>query len=195
MTARRPLRTLIYKRTHLGDPDVLGRFGIHGCMGRVRAWSFEAVIGIGGIGAEPTAHGIDGRVTWIGIGPRHSKAKDARGPLVTFDHFVLLDRRGPLLHELAPRLAKRMYDGRVRALLNTAPLELREVERILRLAADAPPSRARRSSHEKGFAPCRCGKRHSSDCPNRPGRIACMTPARPTSSSRTSRVRTKGPCN
>src|SRR4051794_25830153 len=122
MPARPTLRTLVYKRTHVGDPDPAGRFGIHGCMGRVRAWRFDAVIGIGGLGPEPTSHGIDGRVTWIGIGPRHSLAKDPRGPLVTFDHFVLFDHRGPLLNDLAPRLAKRMYDGRIRTLLNAAPL-------------------------------------------------------------------------
>ena len=39
------MRTLIYKRTHPGDPDAKGRFGIYDCMGRVRAWDFEAVIG------------------------------------------------------------------------------------------------------------------------------------------------------
>ena len=42
------MRTLIYKRTHPGDPDEKGRFGICDCMGRVRAWDFEAVIGVGG---------------------------------------------------------------------------------------------------------------------------------------------------
>jgi hypothetical protein len=47
------MRTLIYKRTHHGDPDPAGRFGIHDCMGRVRTWSLEAVIGVGGIGADP----------------------------------------------------------------------------------------------------------------------------------------------
>jgi hypothetical protein len=86
-------------------------------MGRVRAWPFDAGIGVGGIGPEPTAYGIDRRVTWIGIGPHKARAKDPRGPLVTFDHFVLLDERGPLLRERAPRLAKRMYDRGVRALL------------------------------------------------------------------------------
>ena len=35
------MRTLIYKRTHPGDPDVDGLFGIHDCMGQVRAWSFD----------------------------------------------------------------------------------------------------------------------------------------------------------
>lgn len=47
------MRTLIYKRTHPGDPDETGRFGIHDCMGKVRSWQFDAVVGEGGIGPEP----------------------------------------------------------------------------------------------------------------------------------------------
>ena len=63
------MRTLIYKPTHPGDPDRQGRFGIEDCMGHVRRWGFEAVIGVGGIGAESRSHGRDGKVNWIGIGP------------------------------------------------------------------------------------------------------------------------------
>jgi hypothetical protein len=47
------MRTLIYKRTHPGDPDTTGRFGVCDCMGRVRTWDFEAVIGVGGLSHEP----------------------------------------------------------------------------------------------------------------------------------------------
>ncbi len=40
------MRTLIYKRTHSGDPDPeTGVFGNHDCMGRVKDWQFDAVIG------------------------------------------------------------------------------------------------------------------------------------------------------
>jgi len=52
------MRTLIYKRTHTGDPDANGCFGIYDCMGRVRALDFDAVIGIGGIGSEAQWAGI-----------------------------------------------------------------------------------------------------------------------------------------
>lgn len=58
------MRTLIYKRTHHGDPDETGQFGIHDCMGRVRTWDFDAVIGVGGQGPEPRSHGLDGKVNW-----------------------------------------------------------------------------------------------------------------------------------
>lgn len=85
------MRTLIYKRTHPGDPDAEGRFGIHGCMGRVRNRDFEAVIGVGGIGAEPRSHEINGKVTWIGIGPHRRAGDDARAPVITFDRFLLFE--------------------------------------------------------------------------------------------------------
>jgi hypothetical protein len=52
------MRTLIYKRTHTGDPDPeTGVFGNNDCMGEVRCWDFDAVIGIGGIGEEPRRYG------------------------------------------------------------------------------------------------------------------------------------------
>lgn len=160
-----PLTTLVYKRTHTGDPDRHGRFGIHGCMGRVRAWRFDAVIGIGGIGPEPTAEGIDGRITWIGIGPRKVRGEDPR-PMVTFDKFILFDRRGPFVYDLAPHLARRMYEGRVRALLHASKSEAKEIADLLKLADGAPPSSARSSAASTAVRACRCGKRHSADCPN-----------------------------
>ena len=160
------MRTLIYKRTHTGDPDAAGRFGIHGCMGRVRRWSFDAVIGIGGLGEEPSRHGIDGRITWIGIGPHETLAEDARGPLVTFDHFLLLDTRGPLLYDHAPHLAKHMYDGRVRVLLEPTAKEAKEIARILCLARNAPASSTVGIAGAVETVACACGKRRSRRCPN-----------------------------
>ena len=49
------MRTFIYKRTHKGDPDKRGRFGINDCMGRDRSFDFNAVIGVGGIGIQAKA--------------------------------------------------------------------------------------------------------------------------------------------
>jgi hypothetical protein len=54
-----PVHTLVYKRTHPGDPDVGGRFGINDCMGQVRSWDFDAVVGVGALGAEASSHGLD----------------------------------------------------------------------------------------------------------------------------------------
>lgn len=111
------MRILTYKRTHIGDPDRNGRFGIHNCMGSVRSWDFDAVIGIGGISDEPQSHGIAGRVTWVGRHPKKQLNPSGSGLLVTFESFILLDSKGPLVSDIAPNLARRMYEGRVRTLL------------------------------------------------------------------------------
>lgn len=139
------MRTLVYKRTHPGDPDAAGRFGIYDCMGRVRAWAFDAVIGVGGIGDEPASHGLDAKVNWIGIGPHKRAAAGKRGPIVTFDHFLYYGPEGPAFVARAPELAHRMYSRNVRVLMGGAkPSELREIDKLLKLAKDAPPSSARR---------------------------------------------------
>lgn len=135
------MRTLIYKRTHPGDPDAKGRFGIHDCMGKVRRWDFEAVIGVGGIGKEPAAHGLSDKVNWIGIGPRKRDEAGKRGPIVTFEHFRLFRSGGPSFSKLAPKLAARMYSKKVRALMYDLDQgERREVRNILALARGAPSS-------------------------------------------------------
>jgi hypothetical protein len=139
------MRTLIYKRTHHGDPDPrTGEFGCNDCMGSVRGWRFNAVVGIGGIGAEPKRNGIAGRLTWIGIGPQKSGvAKRRESPRLTFQHFWYRGADGPLLAQMYPILARRMYDKNVRVYMHYAPTnpELdREIDEILGLAMDAPPS-------------------------------------------------------
>lgn len=139
------MRTLIYKRTHHGDPGPEGWFGIFDCMGPVRAWGFEAVIGVGGIGAEPKSHELNGKVNWIGIGAHKRPCKGAapgkHGPDVTFDHFLFYGSNGPRLAAVAPTLAERIYSRNVRVLMNDLNAEeQREVEGILALAKHAPRS-------------------------------------------------------
>jgi hypothetical protein len=73
------MRTLVYLRNHSGDPDEEGVFGVNDCMGQVRFWGFEAVIGVGGMGAEAQSWGISGKVTWIGIGPQKHDGPHAAG--------------------------------------------------------------------------------------------------------------------
>ena len=144
------MRTLIYKRTHSGDPDPkTGVFGNNNCMKTVRGWGFDAIIGIGGTGREPVCEGIDGKLTWIGIGKHETINDPSRSfvtpscPLVTFDHFRYYGEQGPLLKNIAPALASRMlYDKNVRKLMDSLSCEeQREVQTILGLAKDAPPSR------------------------------------------------------
>ena len=135
------MRTLIYKRTHRGDPDTEGRFGIHDCMGRVREWSFDAVIGVGGIGVKPESQGLARKVNWVGIGSHKRAVAGKPGLIVTFDHFLLFESDGPSFPELAPNLANRMYSKNVRLLIDDLdPVECAEVENILALAKDTPPS-------------------------------------------------------
>lgn len=119
--SHQPIRILTYKRTHTGDPDRLGRFGIRDCMGRVRDLNFDAVIGVGGKGAEPVRCGIARKLTWVGIGPRRSFHGLGRGGLVEFDHFVLFDSAGPELIAVAPNLARLMYDRNRRFVLDSYP--------------------------------------------------------------------------
>jgi hypothetical protein len=135
------MRTLIYKRTHNGDPDPeTGEFGNHNCMGQVRGWDFNAVIGIGGIGQEAKRNRIARKLTWVGIGPH--KSGDSSCLRVTFDHFLYYGEEGPFLETVAPALARRMYGGNVRLILD-ASLSTKgrlEVAKILDTARAAPPS-------------------------------------------------------
>ena len=125
------MRTLVYKMTHIGDPDpVKGVWGRTGCMGQVRGYDFDVVIGIGGTTAWDN---IAGRVVWIGIGPR--KTADPREPLVTFDRFLFFGSGGPKLSNTAPALARCIYGRNVRVLLKLSGAEQREADRLIRLSA------------------------------------------------------------
>ena len=122
----------------------MGRFGIYDCMGRVRTWDFDAVIGVGGLGPEPRSHGLDGKVNWIGIGPHRRRVGGQRGPIITFDHFLLYGTAGPDFERLAPLLAERIYSRNVRVLMRGLSAgEQEEVNKILARAKRAPPSSAR----------------------------------------------------
>lgn len=115
-------RILIYKRTHRGDPDHRGRFGVEGCMGRVRNFPFDAVIGVGGISGWPVAEGIARKVNWVGRMPRkRPNPVDKRGPLITFGRgdVRVLEDRGPLLSTMSAPLADAVYGSRNRFLFRS----------------------------------------------------------------------------
>ncbi len=151
------MRTLIYKRTHSGDPcPRAGVFGNHNCMGSVRGWCYDAVIGVGGIGRE-CCKGIAGKLTWVGIGPK--KKGDARCPKVTFDHFVHYGEKGKDLLTEFPLLARRIYGGRVRLIMSTSlsEEERREVKKIIDRAKKKPPSgqnAEKTSGQHQSTCPC-----------------------------------------
>jgi hypothetical protein len=132
------MRVLIYKRTHPLDPNEDGVFGCQDCMGTVRRRRFDAVIGVGGIGAESRRWGIDRRLNWVGVGahPGQTIPEDSRGPLVTFDRFLLLEDRGPELKTIAPALARHVYSVHRRVVMSDglSPQIQREIRKILLLA-------------------------------------------------------------
>ncbi len=134
------LKVLIYRRTHTIDPCQCGVFGIDDCMGKVRSWDYNAVIGIGAKNA--VADNISYKLTWVGINAhkqnsltvrvdkkcKYRKCKKVgiknqpRGPLVTFDHFCLMNEKGPMLCDCAPLLYRHifMYEKIPHAALSTS---------------------------------------------------------------------------
>ncbi len=139
------MRTLVYKRTHNGDPDCrTGIFGNHDCMGKVRGWEYDAVIGVGGIGPQARDEDIAGKLTWVGIGPH---VIDRRRMLIGFDRFLYYGPNGPLLKTKYKALAKRMYGNGVRVIIDgLTPAERIDADRILALAKRAAPSKGLRKS-------------------------------------------------
>jgi hypothetical protein len=129
------MTTLVYKRTHNGDPDSRGRFGIRDCMGSVRSWAFDSVIGVGGQGAEAESNNIARKLNWIGVGAHKMYVQGMDDPIVTFVQFRDFGTDGPLLQSIAPNLARRMYDKRARAVMDFSPLELAEIKGILAMVA------------------------------------------------------------
>ena len=128
-------------------------------MGSVRSHTFDAVIGVGGIGSQARAQGIAGKLTWIGIGTHKKSSNGNRGPQVTFDHFILFEEKGKKLHTIAPILARRMCSRNGARRLFTDKfnqVEQREIGRILNMAKTAPPSAGmeHRHSHAKSGRCC-----------------------------------------
>ena len=135
------MRILIYKRTHVGDPNIIRQFGNEDCMGRVRSYPFDAVIGVGGISGQPVHQRLAGKINWVGRNPKRAPStSDARGPIVTFDpeDFRLFEHQGPLLSDLAPVLAKRVYGSRSRFIFTSLrPAEQREALTLINLILDS----------------------------------------------------------
>ncbi|WP_157699314.1 hypothetical protein [Pseudomonas sp. M30-35] len=148
------MQILTYKRTHTGDPDSSGRFGINDCMGRIRNWNFDAVIGVGGYGSEPRSYGIEGRINWVGLNPTRTPHPQGYGQIVTFESFALFEEKGPLLSELAPLIARRMYEKRARVLFKSySSMEKAEAEVLLlsllgNSQSITPTVKARRKCHK-----------------------------------------------
>ena len=129
---RQWVRILTYKKTHTGDPDNRGTFGINDCMGTVRNRQFDAVVGIGSKLPWSDSKEIAGKVTWVGVGPFRMKLATHRGDLIAFEKFVLLNGNGPDFEKVAPNLAKRFYHGNARSILNSySKVEKEELDRLI----------------------------------------------------------------
>jgi hypothetical protein len=134
--------TLVYKMTHKGDPDPhLGHWGVEDCMGRVRAFKYDAVIGIGGRSWWTNQTNRAGEVIWIGIGPQKKSVQGRRGPMVTFAHFLPFKEGELTLGSIAPKLDKAIHHHRFK-LSGFSPSEQQEIEHLLKLAKNAKPSKA-----------------------------------------------------
>ena len=104
------MATLVYKMTHKGDPDhARGFWGVEDCMGRIRDYDFDAVIGIGGLTWWKRETSRAGEVVWIGIEPQKVPVQGKRGPLVRFAHFHYFLEGELMLSEIAPVLEKSMH--------------------------------------------------------------------------------------
>lgn len=134
---------LIYKRTHKGDPYFEGVFGRNECMGQVRNWEYDAVIGIGGKRPDSGHEKIAFKINYIGIGAKKGSNNPRDGwPHVVFDKFCLYDEEGELVDTIAPELYKHMYDVNRRVVKSDSLSEdiYKEVLEILKLAENSPPS-------------------------------------------------------
>lgn len=134
------MATLIYKMTHSGDPDSdLGCWGVSDCMGQVRGYDFDAVIGIGGRSWWPNETSRAGEIVWVGLGPQQMPGRGKRGPEVRFAHFRYFLEGEQMLSEIAPKLDQSMQNRRIR-LYGFSRIEEQEIEHILALAMKTGPS-------------------------------------------------------
>jgi hypothetical protein len=135
-----PMTTLLYKMTHKGDPNPqLGWWGVADCMGQVRGFTFDAVIGIGGCSWWTNQTSRVGEIVWVGLDPQQMPVRGKRGPMVRFAHFRYFSEGELLLSEIAPKLDKSMLTRRFR-LYDFSRIEEEEIEKILALAQKWEPS-------------------------------------------------------
>lgn len=137
------MRVLIYKRTHKGDPDSDGIFGVRDCMGSVRNWKYDAVIGIGGKSPWKQDVDIKYKINWIGLEPKRIVPTE-RGDRVVFAHFELYEEKGKSIKDNFPNLFEYMYGNKKRFDMSFDMPEnvLIEVMEILKSVKNSAPSKA-----------------------------------------------------
>jgi hypothetical protein len=158
------MKVLIYKRTHKGDPDKEGIFGNQDCMGRIRNWNYDAVIGIGGNVPWKNDVEIKHKINWIGLEPKKINPNN-RGAKVVFSHFELYEGEGENIKTHFPNLFKYMYGSRKRFDMSSdLPKDVfEEVKQILDSIEDRPASKGYTVENidtlemEKTFNSSKCG--------------------------------------
>ncbi|WP_019541039.1 hypothetical protein [Proteiniphilum acetatigenes] len=156
------MRVLIYKRTHKHDPDERGIFGIQDCMGQIRNWNYDAVIGIGGKSAWKGHTDIKYKINWVGLEPKVI-GSTKRGNIIAFAHFELYEEKGKDIKKYYPNLFDYMYVGGSRKRFDMSS-ELpesvfEEVKEILDSIKDSPASESYdiESNEElEDFNPLKC---------------------------------------
>jgi hypothetical protein len=153
------MRALVYKRNHNGDPDpVTVLFGCNGCMGQVRRYRFDAVIGIGGTGIRAKRAGIAEKLTWIGVDPKRAGYHEDGYPVLAFSRYWYKGEKGPLLKRVARCLARRMYASNLHFVIDDfSEDEMNDIKRLLRRAKDAaslPICGTLRRGSKKGRSGC-----------------------------------------
>lgn len=136
------MKVLIYKRTHKGDPDERGIFGNQDCMGKIRSWDYDAVIGIGGKTTWKNDKDIKQKINWIGLGPKKIESS-GRADCVVFTHFELFEKNGKNIAANFPKLYDYMYGSRKRFdMSSNLPDDVfQEVEIILNSVRNSPQSK------------------------------------------------------
>lgn len=144
------VNTWIYKRTHTGDPNESGTFGCSNCMGEMRGYNYDSVIGVGGKNPWKRDQDIALKINWIGLGPT-KRNKAEKGLQVTFKHFRLNAGSGPDLKAIAPKLFKYMFQDKNRrqVMAKNCPKNVqKEITKILNLAKKYPKSKGASSKNE-----------------------------------------------
>ncbi len=113
-------------------------------MGSVRDWSFDHVIGIGGVSPWPEDKEIAKKVNWVGLGRKAYGVSPKGHAIWAFEHFILLNEDGPLLQSDYPLLYGHMLETNRRVIISDSVFEdmYAELMAILHLAHDARPSPA-----------------------------------------------------
>lgn len=175
MSKRKKPRILIYKRTHTGDPDERGLFGCNDCMGSIRDWSFDHVIGIGGVRPWPGDEGIAEKVNWVGIGRKAFGFSPNGHAIWAFERFILLNEQGPLLQADYPLLYGHMLEKNRRVIVSDSVFEdmYAELMAILHLAHKARASPALGT----GKIEMRRSQRDMLGCGDTPSCRACNGPS------------------